>query len=58
VPSTSLGNEQRCRFGLKRVRVFRFEWLTKLPNNGFLPDTAQTRDIENILLKAFQKALL
>ena len=33
-----------CRFGLKRRRVATIEWLRLFPNDGFLPQDAQTLD--------------
>ena len=35
----------RCRFGLNRRRVATIEWLRLFPNDGFLPQMAQTLDL-------------
>src|SRR5271168_4528241 len=44
-PSVSEISVTWHRFGRKRVRVFRFEWLTLLPDWTALPVSSQRRDI-------------
>jgi len=34
-----------CRFGYHTADVLLLAWLTRLPTDGFLPHTSQTRDI-------------
>src|SRR5215213_101118 len=40
----SISTRTRCRFGLKRRLVATIEWLRLFPNDGFLPQDAQTLD--------------
>src|SRR5688572_342187 len=57
-PSASLLIDAWCKLGSQRQRVFRFEWLTLLPNNKPLPVSSQRRAMGRFLRNTQERGFL